>query len=277
MADVIAPLGFGFINRRDRPPAMTRRIVDVLVPVALDAPYSYCAPAELALAVGDIVRVPLGPRQCIGVVWSENAAPDPRLDNRLRDVAEKLDVPPLREELRAFINWVAGYTLSPRGMVLRMALRMGEQLGGERVRPGVRLAGAPPRRLTQARTRVLAMLADGLARAKGDAARQAGVSPGVLDSLIDEGTLELLELPAAPVAPAPDPGHAVPDFTADQAEAGAALRAAVGAGGFSGNARRRRDRRRQNRGLFRGGRRSDYAWPPDADPDAGDRPHGAVS
>ena len=45
----------------------------------------------------------------------------------------KLDVPPLRPELRGFVDWVAGYTLSPRGMVLRMALRMGEQLGPERL------------------------------------------------------------------------------------------------------------------------------------------------
>jgi primosomal protein N' (replication factor Y) len=239
---------------------MTRRIVDVLVPVALDAPYSYRVPAELALAAGDVVRVPLGPRHCTAVVWAENTNPDPRLDNRLKEVAEKLDVPPLREELRKFVDWVAGYTLSPRGMVLRMALRMGEQLGPERPRTGVRLAGAPPqpahsrpppqppqspqspqppqppqapKRLTPARARVLAVLADGLARAKSDAAEAAGVSAGVIDGLIDQGTLEVLELPALPVAAPPDPHHAVPDFTSAQAEAGAKLRTTVAAGGFS--------------------------------------------
>ena len=37
------------------------RIVDVLVPVALDHAYSYRVPDGLALAVGDIVAVPLGP------------------------------------------------------------------------------------------------------------------------------------------------------------------------------------------------------------------------
>ena len=39
---------------------MAQRIVDVLVPVALDHTYSYRAPAELDLSVGDIVAVPLG-------------------------------------------------------------------------------------------------------------------------------------------------------------------------------------------------------------------------
>ena len=68
--------------------------------------------------------------------------PDIRLDNRLKDVEEKLELPPLAPELRSFVDWVANYTVSSRGMVLRMCLRMGEHLGAERERVGVRLAGA---------------------------------------------------------------------------------------------------------------------------------------
>jgi primosomal protein N' (replication factor Y) (superfamily II helicase) len=209
---------------------MTKRIVDVLIPVALDRAYSYRVPDDLELAPGDLVRVPLGTRECTGVVWSDNAMPNPRLDDRLRDVAAKLDVPPLRAELRRFIDWVSGYTLSPRGMVVRMALRMSEHLGPERVRVGIRFVGPPPERLTAARARVLNLMTDGLARGKREAAEEAGVSIGVIDGLIDEGTLAVLELPPEPVASAPDPIYAVPDFNGAQAEAGAALRARVGAG-----------------------------------------------
>ena len=79
-------------------------------------------------------------------------------------------------------------------MVLRMALRMGE-LGPERERVAVRLAGPPPQRLTPARRRVLAALADGLLRTKSEAAKDAGVSAGVIDGLVDEGTLEVVALP----------------------------------------------------------------------------------
>ena len=60
-------------------------------------------------------------------------------------------------------------------MVLRMALRMGEQLGPERVRVGVRIAGPPPQRMTAARNRVIALLSDGLLHGKSGAAREAGV------------------------------------------------------------------------------------------------------
>ncbi|NVO12860.1 MAG: primosomal protein N' [Rhodoplanes sp.] len=211
---------------------MARRIVDVLVPLALDQPYSYAA-ADLVVAPGDLVRVPLGTRECTGVVWGDNASPDPRLDNRIKDIAEKLDFPPLRDELRKLVDWVAAYTLSPRGMVLRMTLRMGEGLGPQRERVGVRLAGPPPERMTPARARVLALLADRLVRAKGEAAKEAGVSPGVVDGLIDEGTLETVVLPPEPVAREPDPDFFRPDLSAAQEAAAAALRDAVRAGGYS--------------------------------------------
>ncbi len=164
----------------------------------------------MTLAPGDIVCVPLGAREATAVVWAENPKPNPRLDNRLKDVEEKLDLPPLRPELRSFVDWVANYTVSSRGMVLRMCLRMGEHLGAERERVGVRLVGPPPQRMTAARGRVLALLADGMVRGKSEAAREAGVSAGVIDGLIDEGTLETVVLPPEPVAEKPDP-----DFAAD--------------------------------------------------------------
>ena len=212
---------------------MKRRVVDVLVPVALDHAYSYVVPPDMAVAPGDVVTVPLGPRAALGVVWAENESPNPRLDNRLKDITDKLEVPPLKPELRQFVDWVSNYTLSPRGMVVRMALRMGEHLPPARERVGVRLAGPPPKRMTAARTRVLAVLADGLLRAKGEIADEAGVTASVIDGLIDEGTLATEVLPPEPVARAPDPDFAQPDFTKAQRDAADALRATVNKSGYS--------------------------------------------
>ena len=213
---------------------MTARFVDILVPVALDQTYSYRVPAGLELMPGDLVAVPLGARgETMGVVWADNAKPSPRLHNRMKDVADKLDVPPLKPELRKFVDWVADYTLASRGMVLRMALRMGEHLGPERERVGVRLAGPAPKRMTAARARVLALFADGLTRAKGDAAREAGVSAGVIDGLIDEGTLTTVVLPPDPVTEPPDPDFCKPDFVLTQLAAADALRTTVDQGGYT--------------------------------------------
>src|ERR1700742_2282674 len=177
--------------------ASSTGMVDVLVPVALDNTYSYRVPRGLELKAGDVVCVPLGPREVVGVVWAENARPEPRLHNRLKDVSEKLDVPALKPELRALVDWVSNYTLSARGMVLRMCLRMGEDLGPERVRMGVRLVGSLPQRMTPARRRLIELLSDGLLRGKSEAAREAGVSAGVVDGLVDEGTLATEAMPRA--------------------------------------------------------------------------------
>src|SRR6202047_2357058 len=210
---------------------MPSPVVDILLPVALDQAYPHRRPDGMALAPGDLVSVPLGARTATGVVWAENPAPNPRLDNRLKYVDERLDIPPLRPELRQFVDWGSGHALGARGMVLRMCLRMGEHMGPARERLGVRLKGPAPRRMTPARQRVLALLADGLARAKGEPAEEAGVSAGVIDGLIDEGTLETLVLPPEPLALPVDPDHLAPDFTRDQRAAADALRASVAQAG----------------------------------------------
>ncbi|WP_346296047.1 primosomal protein N' [Rhodopseudomonas sp. P1] len=207
-------------------------VVDVLVPVAIDQAYSYRVPRGLSLKPGDVVAVPLGAREVLGVVWAENPNPDPRLHNRLKDVAEKLDVPPLRDELRRMVDWVSTYTLSARGMVLRMCLRMGEHLGPERQRLGVRLVGSPPQRMTPARRRLLEILSDGLLHGKSDVAKEAGVSPGVIDGLVDEGTLQVEPMPRENPAPEPDPDFAPADFSPEQARAAETMRGLVTAGGF---------------------------------------------
>ena len=211
---------------------MARRVVDVLVPVALNQTYSYRVPDDADLKPGDVVCVPLGPREVTAVVWAENEKPDPRLHNRLKDVSEKLDVPPLKPELRSFVDWVANYTLSARGMVLRMTLRMGEHLGPERVRMGVRLVGDPPQRMTPARRRLIEALSDGLLHGKSDVVKDAGVSAGVIDGLVDEGTLAIEPMPREITAPAPDPSFAEPDFSKDQRVAADAMKALASNGEF---------------------------------------------
>ena len=143
-------------------------------------------------------------------------------------------------------------------MVLRMALRMGE-LGPERERVAVRLAGPPPQRMTPARRRVLDALADGLLRTKSEAAKDAGVSAGVIDGLVDEGTLEVVALPPEPVARQPDPDYRTPELTGPQRMAADILRGAVRAGRLLGRPARRRHRLGQDRSLFRGDRRDDPA------------------
>src|SRR5271165_350760 len=118
-------------------------IADVLVPVAVDRPYSYRIPGDMRLAEGDFVAVSLGRREVFGIVWALRAGSA----ENLKPVAARLDWPPLPPKLRGFVDWVAAWTLAPLGMVLRMATRGAEEAGEEPVRIGLRLTGAAPKRL----------------------------------------------------------------------------------------------------------------------------------
>jgi len=119
--------------------------------------------------------------------------------SNLKTVTGKRDLPRLKPDLLKFIDWVARWTLSPRGMVLRMAIRAAEDFGPEPIRLGYRTTGVAPERITPTRSRVLQAAADGFAHVKSALAEAASCSPGVIDSLVDCGSLEALALPVDPV------------------------------------------------------------------------------
>ena len=206
------------------------QIVEILLPVAVDIAYSYFAPPALRLAPGDCVEVPLSTRKSFGVVWS--VAPAGAGPGNLKSVISKYDRPPLDEKLRAFVDWVARWTLAPRGMALRLATRAVEEAAPETPRVGYRLNGPPPERMTPARARVLAAAEGGLTFPKGELARAAACSSGVVDALVDEGTLEAVALPPEPVAAALDPDYAPASLHAEQQVAAQALAKAVEQGGY---------------------------------------------
>ncbi len=134
------------------------------------------------------------------------------------------------EELRRLVDWVAWWTLAPRGMVLRMVLRSRRGLSPEPAPMGLAATGRTPARMTPARERVLALLADGRVRPKGEIAAAANVSAAVVTGLEKAGALAPAPLEAAA------PGGSARPFapaSAAQAEAAAALAATAREGGFS--------------------------------------------
>jgi primosomal protein N' (replication factor Y) len=207
--------------------------VAVLLPLPLAGPYDYAVPAGLRLAPGDLVRVPLGRSEAIGVVWGAGSAE--LAPARLKEVQARLDAPALPASVRRFIDWVAAYTLAPSGAVLRMALRAPGIEATAKPRLGYVRAAAPAGdapRLTPARRRVLDLLADGQPRPLAEIARAAAVTPSVVRGLIDAGTIAAVTLPEEAAA-APDWRRPGPTLSPDQSAAAAALRAALARGGYS--------------------------------------------
>lgn len=206
-------------------------VVDVLLPVAIDSAYSYLVPGGMNITPGDFVEVPLGTRKAQGVVWETRPVGAGR--SNLKMVAARLALPPLSATTLTFVDWVARWTLSPRGMVLRMAIGAPLNIGPEPPRVGVRLTMKPPSRMTKVRARVLAAAEGGLAFSKIALAEAASCSSGVIDGLIDEGVFEAISLPPEPVALACDPAFTRPSLEAAQQDAASILIQRVEAAAFS--------------------------------------------
>ncbi|WP_173934207.1 primosomal protein N' [Chelativorans sp. Marseille-P2723] len=206
------------------------RVIPVMVPMPAERPYSYAVPEGVPVEPGSILRVPLGPREVAGVAWDGDGEPVEAA--RLRQISQVFDCPPLPAEMRRFIEWVAAYTLSPPGMVARMALRAPAAFDPEPPVEGFCLTERRPDRLTAARERVLAQAADGQAWTRSGLAHAAGVSLSVIDGLIAQGVFEKVEIPPRPIVPPPDIDFGVQELNPEQKAAAERLREKVGAGVF---------------------------------------------
>ena len=203
----------------------------VLLPLPLGGAYDYRVPGEFGdLAEGAFVRVPLGSRETVGVVWGEAEGGFPAA--KLKDVIAPFDCPPLAAELRRLIDWVAAYTLAPPGAVLRMSMSVREALEPAPPRIAYRATGELPERLTEHRRRALAVAATGPPRFKSELAREAAVSVSVIDGLIAAAALEGVSVVGAPSVPAVAPSGGASHLSPPQAAAAETLVAAVARGGF---------------------------------------------
>ncbi|HEX5959031.1 MAG TPA: primosomal protein N' [Hyphomicrobiaceae bacterium] len=221
----------------DAPLSGTR--VPVLLPVALDQTYDYVLPHGLAAPAGSFVLVPLGPQTRLGVVWDVPVAPlgqddKPVPDKKLKAIVATLaEVPPLPTLSLRFAEWVARYTLSSLGMVVRMMMGAPAVFEPAKPRFGVQYnpGAAEPPRMTPARQRAVNIAADGQIRVKSTLAAEAQCSNAVIDGLITAGVLVEVAVPEKRF-PAPNPAHAKVALSDAQEQAAHGLRATA-QGGFS--------------------------------------------
>src|SRR5579875_365114 len=223
-------------DRRASSAEDTERRVSVLLPLPLAGAYDYRVPHELNVTPGDFVAVPLGKRQLAGVVWGDALGDVEQA--KLKPIEELLPAPPLPEELRRFVDWVANYTLSPTGAVLRMAMSVPDALEPMRALAGYALTEAgraalagSDASLTKPRRRVLEAAADGAGTAS-DLAERAVCSAGVVKGLVSAGLLRAIDLPRRLMPPAPDFRRPGPALSAAQQGSAQELERLVAQDGF---------------------------------------------
>ena len=193
--------------------------VPVLLPLAIDMSYDYLVPDGLFLQPGDFVRVPLGSKERIGLVLDEAVGGSGKPINpaRLKTVIERLDVPQVPEVSRQFIDWVAHYTMAPRGMALRAVMSAKSAFTPPKPKMGVRLGAQIPNKVTESRQKVLQVAGD-VVWNKSALAERAGVGASVINGMMKAGILEA-ELITSEHSPKPDADFDCPTLSEQQQSA----------------------------------------------------------
>src|SRR5947199_9785166 len=75
-----------------------KRTVRVLLPLPLADAYDYSVPAEMQVAAGHFVIVPLGKRETVGVVWGEGSGEV--ASAKLRDIVDVMPALPMADVMR---------------------------------------------------------------------------------------------------------------------------------------------------------------------------------
>ena len=93
--------------------------VQVLLPKIFDFPFTYHS-NQIPLKIGDLVEVPFGKKNEIGVVWKNNHSD--LKDIKIKNINKKIKNYSIDKKLVDFIEWFSIYNIVPIGLVLKMTI-----------------------------------------------------------------------------------------------------------------------------------------------------------
>ena len=205
----------------------TGELVCVLTTQPIDRALDYKAP-EGGCFRGAFVEVPLGPRKVLGVVWGAGRGD---FDiSKIRSVIRVLDVAPMRDELRLFLEKSGEYTLTSMASMLRLATRAPGLMDPPAMRKiYVRGTLHEGIKLTEARKRVLDILDEygGAPFTLGELSELAGVTSSVVKGLVKLGVVLEQNTPRDAAFPTLDASASGKNLTDAQSQAAQALREIV--------------------------------------------------
>lgn len=170
------------------------RIIGVLLPLPFNDVFDYRADEEIGL--GQIVRVPFGREEQVGVVWKigKSSVLD---EKKIKSIIEPLNLPLLKPELMQLVEWTAKYNLAFLGLVLKMVLCAKGVFEDPKLNILYKLTGKTlaeaKLKNSDARWRVIELLRHA-PYSRSEIAKGAGVSQSVIKTLITSGLLAPLEV-----------------------------------------------------------------------------------
>lgn len=196
------------------PAANGLKTVRVLLPVPLRDGFDY--KTALPLAVGQMVTVPFGKRVLQGVV--EGAGSDHLPYHKLKEVLSVIPDAQIPAALIKLVRWVANYTLSPAGAVLKMVYGGSEIPKQPKASFGYRIGKKTDISLSNKAKSALEIMSDGSTQDIKSICTAAQCTSAVVKNLEKLGLLVKTELPRT-VSKQPEPDFSVPLLTEPQATA----------------------------------------------------------
>ena len=92
-------------------------LYDVIVTRPFDKVFTYASNEQLK--IGQVVLVPFGKREEIGIIWSKNIK---KPNHKIKNISKIIEGVIFKNTTIEFINWIANYTLAPLGSVLKLFL-----------------------------------------------------------------------------------------------------------------------------------------------------------
>ena len=182
-------------------------LVAVLLPLATGGAYDYRV-GDMSVTRGDVVRVPLGRREVWGVVKGLGTSDLPPA--KIRDILGIVPGPTLSPDMIDFINWMANYTLSDPGPVLKLVLpvdmgvappvpsKRGKPMGGTHPHPHHTQVVLTPAQMSAAQTLTAGVNADAYQTFVLDGVTGAGKTEVYFEAVaaaIERGKQVLILLP----------------------------------------------------------------------------------
>ena len=168
-------------------------VLSVLTAQSINRCLDYIAPKS-GILEGSFVRVPLGKKIVVGVVWGQATSKiDPK---KLRKIESVIDFPPLKGEFKSFIIKASEYTINSQNLLLKSVI--GSKNLEKKRNPAVRYKANKniTTVFSPVRERVLKTL-QRTSKISGlslkDLCKNANASPSVVKALLDLGAISTLE------------------------------------------------------------------------------------
>ncbi|MCF8474697.1 MAG: primosomal protein N' [Emcibacter sp.] len=199
--------------------------IQVLLPIPLSGPFDYLVASDVIdqnrgpLTKGDFVSVPLRGRILQGVVWDMSPEENDIALDKLKFIQGRLDLPALPLSLLGFIDWVASYTLSPLGAVLKMAMSVPHAFDQAKKKTLYRLSPNLPEKITESRRAVKDAAIGDMPLPIATWAELAAVGEGVVRGMVKAGQMIPVEVMGDASYPVPDSTFLGPKLSDEQQNA----------------------------------------------------------